>query len=228
MGNFVLRAVVSILMFGEVTESTMFSQSTPIRYIYVGAGGCDSDDPTCYEPDGTNLITTCSLDSDGKLEIVDTTSGIRDPAWLLQHPSLSVLYATETGGSGVWSLSVNRTNATATPSLKIGSYVATGDAPVYLSFDITNQFIFVANYNGGSLSAVSLDSDGQVDVLSSQVQHYGHGVNPERQEAPHVHGLFVTPKGDSSTESIVYAMDLGMKNMHISFICFLKQHSHKI
>lgn len=155
----------SFLLIYLLTNTFMVDAS---RYIFVGAGGCDSDDPTCYEPDGTNLITTCSLSSNGQLDIIETISGIKDPAWLIQHPDMDVLYATETGGSGIWSLAISNTTDVA-PKLTLGNYVETGDAPVYLSFDITNQYLFVANYNGGSLSAVKLDDIGQVSFLSSQV-----------------------------------------------------------
>mmetsp|Transcript_13476 Transcript_13476/g.16048 ORF Transcript_13476/g.16048 Transcript_13476/m.16048 type:complete len:440 (-) Transcript_13476:47-1366(-) len=190
------------------------------KYVFIGAGGCDDDDPTCYEPDGTNFISTCSLDADGSLEVLDTTSGIRNPAWLLRHPTFDILYATETGASSVWSLSmenmiskdqekVQLSFIQEVPNLVLGSSVVTGDAPVYLSLDVSAQFLFVANYNGGSLSAVSLNSTGHVSHLSSQVQHYGHGVNEDRQEAPHVHGLYVTPLGNEGL-SLVYAMDLGL------------------
>jgi 6-phosphogluconolactonase len=107
-----------------------------------------------------------------------------------------------------------------TPILEaIGDPVEVGSAPVHLSLDVLGKFVFVANYVEGSLAAVPVNSeDGSLGPVASKVFHFGNGTDPERQEAPHVHGTFVAPKsavlgGDGSGVSggsVVYAMDLGL------------------
>ena len=200
-----MSTLIFFILMGSVRSAT--------TYVYVGAGGCDDDDPSCSEPEGTDLITTCVLGDDGGLRVANSTAGIAQPTWLLHHPTRSMLYATETGGSSIWSLRVHDRNSDDTdtvPSLEIVNHQDVGEAPVHLSFDVTGSFVFSANYMGGSLSALPIESDGSLGPACSTVSHVGDlGPNQVRQDAPHVHGTFTASAPGMNGTTLVYAMDLG-------------------
>lgn len=65
--------------------------------------------------------------------------------------------------------------------------------------------LYGANYQSGSVGCCPLGRDGSLGAPFPSVHHGGHGANPERQEAPHVHTLGFVP----GTSQLV-AVDLGI------------------
>src|SRR5262249_8377006 len=55
--------------------------------------------------------------------------------------------------------------------------------------------VLVANYGGGSVCVLPIESDGRLKPASSFVQHEGSSANPQRQEAPHAHSINLDPAG---------------------------------
>jgi 6-phosphogluconolactonase len=62
----------------------------------------------------------------------------------------------------------------------------------------------VADYSSGSLSALAVQADGSLAGPVETLSHVGHGPNPERQKAAHVH--MVLPSPDNQ---FLFATDLG-------------------
>ncbi len=85
-----------------------------------------------------------------------------------------------------------------------------GAAPCYVSTDITGQFLFVANYTGGSVAVFPIASDGGVGAATSFVQHVGRGPNTDRQEGPHAHCIIP----DRSNRFVLVA-DLGLDRVFV-------------
>lgn len=83
-----------------------------------------------------------------------------------------------------------------------------GPAPCYLSLDPAGRFALVANYNGGNVALLPLDSAGSLGRRACLVQHEGHGPHPERQEAPHAHSIQMDP-----TNTWALAADLGVDRL---------------
>ncbi len=84
----------------------------------------------------------------------------------------------------------------------------------YLTTDADGRYLMVANYNGGSFSILPIAPDGSLATASCFIQHYGHGHDPARQAAPHVHQISPDPEGkhvlvaDLGTDQIkVYGID---------------------
>lgn len=193
-----------------------------------------------------------------------------------ESPSTSRLFRDdiETGGSKVWSLRYEYIDDVKPKTTSFDDYddwlpnilspagdpVEVGAAPVHITFDVTEKYLFVAVYSGGALAAVPFDESGALGEPTSivqarrlsflplffflpsssrrsvflspsrvrdhskkrarsscsvaggngRVQHYGSGVDPARQEAPHVHGTVVAPGAKGGTTTIVYACDLGL------------------
>ena len=53
------------------------------------------------------------------------------------------------------------------------------------SLDETNRYIFVTNYDGGSVCVLPINSDGSLGEPVDFVRHEGSSINPLRQEGPH-------------------------------------------
>ncbi|HAV64370.1 MAG TPA: 6-phosphogluconolactonase, partial [Verrucomicrobiales bacterium] len=62
-----------------------------------------------------------------------------------------------------------------------------------------------ANYGGGSVISYQLESDGRIGAQASFVQHEGSSVNPNRQKAPHAHGIYL-----DQAARFAFVPDLGM------------------
>lgn len=80
-----------------------------------------------------------------------------------------------------------------------------GTLPCYILLDEKRSLLFTANYGSGSVSMFTLAEDGSINRLRDLQQHEGHGVNPERQEGPHVHFLQF-----SADYKGIWSVDLGL------------------
>jgi 6-phosphogluconolactonase len=81
-----------------------------------------------------------------------------------------------------------------------------GEHPCYVSVDAGGKTVFAANYTGGSVVALSLSKNGELDGAASFVQHECKpGLIADRQEKPHAHCIEPIPGTD-----LVCAVDLGM------------------
>jgi 6-phosphogluconolactonase len=49
--------------------------------------------------------------------------------------------------------------------------------------------LLVANYDGGSVAVLPIQTDGKLSPLSSFIQHHGTSVDKSRQEGPHAHSI---------------------------------------
>jgi 6-phosphogluconolactonase len=85
-----------------------------------------------------------------------------------------------------------------------------GEDPCFISVNHTRKWAIVANYTGGSLSALPIKADGSVSPVAELIQHTGIGPNKERQEKAHVHSTFLTPD-----EHYVFTADLGTDKLTI-------------
>jgi 6-phosphogluconolactonase len=84
-----------------------------------------------------------------------------------------------------------------------------GNGPAYISVDNENKFVFVANYNSGSLSAVSIKDDGSFGSEIQSFQYEGSSINPTRQKGPHVHCAILSPD-----KGYLVATDLGTDRLY--------------
>lgn len=77
-----------------------------------------------------------------------------------------------------------------------------GAHPCYVS--VSNGMIYVANYSGGSLAALTTEPDGTIGRRSELIANSGSGPNTARQEKSHIHSAMVSP--DKKT---LWVADLG-------------------
>ncbi len=79
---------------------------------------------------------------------------------------------------------------------------AKGADPCYIINDDKN--VIVANYSGGNLAVFGKNNDGSITPAKQVIQHFGKGINKQRQEKPHVHMVYFSPD-----KKFVLANDLG-------------------
>jgi 6-phosphogluconolactonase len=87
---------------------------------------------------------------------------------------------------------------------------ARGAAPCHLVVDRAGKNVLVANYSGGNVAVLPIQSDGRLAEATGFVQHKGSGANPRRQEAPHAHSINL----DAANRFAVVA-DLGLDRVMV-------------
>ena len=85
-----------------------------------------------------------------------------------------------------------------------------GGAPCYLFVDKAGKSVLVANYGGGSVSALPVQPEGGLGEATAFLQHRGSSVNPARQQAPHAHSINLDP-----ANRFAVAADLGLDKLLI-------------
>ncbi len=145
----------------------------------------------------------------GRLSPAELAASAKDPAFLALHPNGKFLYALDessdpkrTPTTGLSAYAIDPTTGALT---LLNQQTPGGPGPCHLAVDATGQTLLVANYSGGSVSAISLQPDGRLGALGSVVKHTGSSANPGRQKAPHAHGIYFAPDN-----RFAFAPDLGI------------------
>src|SRR5262249_52952674 len=85
-----------------------------------------------------------------------------------------------------------------------------GTGPCHLVVDRAGKNVLVANYGGGSVAVLPIDTDGQLKEASAFIQHRGKGTDPGRQEGPHGHSINV-----DAANRFAVAADLGLDKLFV-------------
>ncbi len=162
-----------------------------------------------YTDDRTEGLHILELDaSSGELEAVSKVPDVHNPFFLTADNSGRFLYAAcavdefdGRPGGCIKSFSIDPESGSLA---LLNEQHAGGDLPCYLSVDRTNRCLLSGNYGSGSLSALPIGEDGQLQPVSQVVRHEGSSVDAGRQEAPHVHSIVLSPD-----HRFAFAADLG-------------------
>jgi 6-phosphogluconolactonase len=130
-----------------------------------------------------------------------------NPSYLVVSPDEKFVYAVnELHGCGdeQGAVSAFRFDTASGVLTFINKVPSVGEDPCYVSLSPDGQNLFVANYSSGSLSALAVQADGSLAGPVETLSHVGHGPNPERQKAAHVH--MVLPSPDNQ---FLFSTDLG-------------------
>jgi 6-phosphogluconolactonase len=201
-----ILALLSAPFLLSLSASGAERASTKSKYlVYIGT----------YTEKGSKGIYACRFDpATDRLTSVGLAVETVDPSFLAIDPSGRFLYAVnelsqyEGRTSGAVSAFAI---APGTGKLTLLNEVASGGAgPCHLTVDKTGKYVLVANYGGGSLAVFPILSDGRLEQASAFVQHKGASVNPQRQEGPHVHSVYMSPDN-----RFVISADLGLDEVFI-------------
>ena len=150
--------------------------------------------------------------ANGKLTAPELAAETASPSFLAIHPSRQFLYAVGEVNNfagkksgAVSAFSIDSKTGKLTP---LNQQPSGGAGPCYLTCDRTGKSVLVANYGGGSIAALPIQTDGKLGEATAFIQHEGSSVNPERQKEPHAHSINV----DASNRFAV-AADLGLDKL---------------
>ncbi len=149
-------------------------------------------------------IYSCTLDEEGKIEIIHTTKGIANPSFVTVSRDKKYLYAVaENGGKpeqpfgSVVAYKINSDYSL----LKINEIASYGIAPCHVSVDAKQRFVFVANYATGNIVSYKILADGALSDSICTRQHVsslensGAGKAWAHQVIPLGNDLFSADKG---------------------------------
>lgn len=135
----------------------------------------------------------------------NTDNNVTNPSFLAVSDNNKFVYAVnETHGNDPGSVSSFALDAKTGKLTFLNKQFTGGDDPCYVTVDKSNHWVLVANYSGGSVSALPVDTDGSLKPLAQLVQHHGKSVNFKRQQQPHVHQAILSPK-----QEYLFTPDLG-------------------
>jgi len=150
----------------------------------------------------------------GELKHVATTKGVKDPSFLALDPSRRHLYAVneveEFAGRKSGVLSAFAVDQRTGELRLLNQQPSLGGAPCYVVVDQTGRFVLVANYAGGNVAVLPINSDGSLGEATDVKQDLGSSINAERQEGPHAHCIVLDP-----ANRFACACDLGTDKIMI-------------
>jgi 6-phosphogluconolactonase len=140
-----------------------------------------------YNDDQREGLFIVEWNEDNGPRLRGAVAGLANPSFLALHPSGRYLYAVnETEDGAVSALAI----APDTGALRfLNRQSSAGRGPCHLTVDAAGRFVLVANYAGGSVSALPIHADGTLAPACAVVQHHGASVHPERQTSPHPHSV---------------------------------------
>jgi len=164
-----------------------------------------------YTGPGQGGIYQSTLDTGtGALGPATVAGEVKNPSFLAVHPDDPTLWYSvcefvaadgqPTGGVAAW----RQDPATGRLTL-LGQSASGGAGPCHLTVDRRGKFVLVANYGGGSVASLPLDTKGNVGPAVDVRQHRGSGANPNRQQAPHAHSVNLDLAG-----KFAFVADLGL------------------
>jgi 6-phosphogluconolactonase len=145
----------------------------------------------------------------GKATAPELAAKTQSPSFLALHPNGRFLYAVGEaakveGGSG-GAVSAFALEAPGGKLTLLNVKPSGGAGPCHLVVDRAGKHVLVANYGGGSVSALAIEADGRLGATTASIQHRGSSVNPRRQEAPHAHSINLDARN-----RFAFAADLGL------------------
>lgn len=129
----------------------------------------------------------------GKAEYKSKATGIVNPSYLAISRDRKKVYSVSEAGRGKGSITAFNFNPSSGELKVINSVISGGDGPCYVEVDKKDQYVFSANYGGGSLGAIRVNTDGSLNEDVQSIQHEGSSVNKENQSKPHVHTTVLSP-----------------------------------
>ncbi len=162
--------------------------------------------------------------SDGSMsEPRQVVAGVNSD-YLVQHPSLPVLYAInrESEGGHIAAYYIGIDGSLALMS-KLEGRPKDG---AHITVNKEGTMLAVAYYTGGSTGIYALEKDGSIGKVILENQHEGSSVNKARQEAAHPHWV-----GFSDDSRFLYVPDLGTDHIWVYSVDARKQKAklaHKV
>ncbi|MES2005266.1 MAG: lactonase family protein [Bacteroidota bacterium] len=149
--------------------------------------------------------------ANGEVEWVSNTDSAANPSFLALAPDGTHLYAVnEISRAQAGLVSAYHFDPASGKLSFINQQSSGSENPCHISITKDGKWVAVANYTGGSLSVFPIKSDGSLQPFAQHIMHTGKGINPQRQEKPHVHSAFFSPD-----EKFLLTPDLGIDKISV-------------
>jgi 6-phosphogluconolactonase (cycloisomerase 2 family) len=110
--------------------------------------------------------------------------GLQSPSWVLPHPQLPILYATQETEPGAVVVLAVAPDGSLLERQRVDSH---GVWPCHITVDAAGERLVVSNYGDGTVAAWPLALDGTLTEPSDVWQLTGSGPVADRQERAHAH-----------------------------------------
>ncbi|MFO1448190.1 MAG: lactonase family protein [Opitutaceae bacterium] len=161
--------------------SSLSASAPPLR-VFVGT----------YTENGSRGIYTTTFNSaKGTFTPPVLAAETPNPSFLDLSPDQTVLYAVNESPAGVRAYTIGAGGALSPLGKAPSGLVGPCDVAAHSG----GRLVVVADYSGGSVAAFPVLAGGALGERSDLEQHTGKSVNPQRQEAPHAHGVTYSPDG---------------------------------
>ncbi|MEO8576442.1 MAG: lactonase family protein [Gemmatimonadales bacterium] len=161
----------------------------------------------------------------GQLRRIRSVDVGENPSFLAIHPNRRVLYAVNEldkyNGKPTGAVSAFAITKETGALTRLNEQPSEGGAPCYVSVDQSGHVVLVANYAGGSIALLPIETNGALAAAATLDQHTGKGPNAERQQTPHAHCILADPSNrfvlsaDLGVDRVyVYRLDIDGKSLH--------------
>ena len=134
---------------------------------------------------------------------------VQNPSYLAISNDRKKVYSVSELGKGKGSISAFNFDDRTGELTLINSVTSGGGGPCYVAVNKKGDYVFSANYGGGSLGAIHVKEDGSLDSNMQSIQHEGKSIHKD-QNKPHVHSVILSPDN-----KYLIAADLGTDKIHI-------------
>lgn len=147
--------------------------------------------------DSDGIYVASFDDATGKLGEPKLAGKAVNPSFVAIHPNGKFLYAVgeiaDFEGKKAGGVTAFAIDPSTGMLEQLNARSSSGTGPCHVVCDGRN--VLVANYGGGSVTALPLKDDGSLGESTSFVQHTGSSVDPRRQQGPHAHSINFGPNG---------------------------------
>ena len=163
-----------------------------------------------YTETGENGLYLFDLNrEEGTFKLVSASDAGPNPSYFCISEKHALIYAANEEmnfkgiqGGGVTTLKYNAKTGIAE---KINELAVPNGGPCYISLSSGDDFLFLANYSGGSVAVVKLDNNGVPVAITDTIIYKG-----EEGEVSHAHMISSDPSGKK-----IYVTDLGLDRIVI-------------
>ena len=191
-------------LLGVVLFLAMAASATAAQYrVYFGT----------YTAGGKSKGIYCSHfdTATGVLSAPELAAETTNPSFLAIHPNHRFLYAVgELTGQKAGALTAFALDPNSGKLTPLNQQPSGGAGPCHVSLDRKGRHALIANYSGGSVAVLPINSDGTLREASAFVQHTGSSINPKRQTTPHAHAFYL-----DAANRFAFAPDLGLDKVMI-------------
>jgi 6-phosphogluconolactonase len=169
---------------------------------------------TLAAPSATGIYVYRFHPAGARMQFLGLAAKTPGPSFLAVHPNQKFLYAVNESagenGAGGNTVTAFRIDARTAKLKTLNTVSSGGTGPCDAAVSADGKVLVVTNCGSGSVAAFPIREDGGLGEAGAVLQHHGSSLNPQRQKAPHAHGVVITP--DSAK---AFVADLGLDKIFI-------------